>query len=167
MKQQQQAFKPELLELKGKLYPTYAWVLDEAHNAGLLSLTIKINQMPNDTNGNVAIVTATATDADGRKFTDVGDASPESVNSMIKPHIIRMASTRAKGRALRDMINCGMTLAEELDWNKTAPAPAPVKPTTTTEPSPQSDVAYIAEAPAKLPTALPTAPVFKFNPAKL
>lgn len=64
-------------------------------------------------NNMTAICRATAT-TENESFTDIGDASPQSVNSNIVPHIIRMASTRAKARVLRDLTNVGMTAIEEL-----------------------------------------------------
>src|ERR687898_241588 len=48
------------------------------------------------------------------KFGGIGDASPQNVNRAIAPHLIRMAETRAKARALRDAINVGVTAFEEL-----------------------------------------------------
>ena len=47
-------------------------------------------------------------------FTGTGDASPDSVDPMIKPHLIRQAETRAIARALRIMTDVGMTAVEEL-----------------------------------------------------
>ncbi len=49
-----------------------------------------------------------------KEFDEIGDASPKNVNSMIIPHLIRMAATRAKGRALRDAVNIGQALKEEM-----------------------------------------------------
>lgn len=61
-----------------------------------------------------AIASATVTGKDGEVFSDVGDASPSSCSSKLVPHLIRMASTRAKARALRDFTNIGMCSVEEL-----------------------------------------------------
>jgi hypothetical protein len=64
----------------------------------------------------LATATATAVFADGRRFTECGDATPGNVNSRIKPHYPRMALTRAKARCLRDALNLGdLVAAEELE----------------------------------------------------
>lgn len=48
-------------------------------------------------------------------FVGYGDACRGNVNTMIAKHMMRMAETRAKARALRDYNNIGMCSVEELD----------------------------------------------------
>lgn len=105
-----------IINLQGKSYVTYEGLLDIAHQKNLKSIVVELVQIPTAENNMTAICKATATTKDGI-FTDFGDASPQSVNSSIIPHIIRMASTRAKARALRDLTNVGMTAIEELTLN--------------------------------------------------
>lgn len=103
-----------LISLQGKLYPKYEGVLDAAHNEGLKGIETTLIQAPSDENGHTAIVKAAVMMEGGGYFEDYGDASPRNTNAKIATALIRMASTRAKGRALRDAINCGQTLLEEL-----------------------------------------------------
>jgi hypothetical protein len=46
--------------------------------------------------------------------TSYGDCTPHNVSDMILPSALRMAGTRAKARALRDLCGIGMTAAEEI-----------------------------------------------------
>lgn len=116
-----------LITRQGKQYVLYAGLLEEAHGRGLRSLKTKLVQVPDKENGNVAIVHATAkmhhiekesragsNIPEHKEFDGIGDASPENVGRNIAPHIIRMAETRAKARALRDAVNIGVTSLEEL-----------------------------------------------------
>lgn len=102
-----------IINLQGKSFVTYEGLLDLAHQMGLVSLEVELLEYPTEENSMTAIARAVANTEKGR-FSDIGDASSKSVNNMLKPHIIRMASTRAKARALRDLTNVGMTAVEEL-----------------------------------------------------
>lgn len=92
---------------------TYAGLLNRAHQEGLKQIDITLVQAPSAANEMTAISMAKVVTEKG-VFTDCGDASPANVNSQIAPHIIRMASTRAKARALRDAVNVGVIALEEL-----------------------------------------------------
>src|SRR3712207_9319015 len=114
-----------LITRQGKQYVLFAGLLDEAHSRGLRGINTELVQVPDETNGNVAIVKATAEMDDGRRFSGIGDASPENVGRNIVPHLIRMAETRAKARALRDAVNVGATALEELSDGDDAPPASP------------------------------------------
>lgn len=105
-----------IINLQGKNFITYEGLLDLAHQKNLISIEVELIQIPNKENSMTAICKATAT-TDKETFSDIGDASPQSVNATIAPHLIRMASTRAKARVLRDLTNMGMTAIEELSFD--------------------------------------------------
>lgn len=93
---------------------TYQGLLSKAHEEGLVRIRTRLIQAPTDENGKTAIVKAMVETKKGH-FEGVGDASPENVNSFIVPHLIRVAETRAKARAIRDAVNIGVVSFEELN----------------------------------------------------
>jgi len=103
-----------ITNIKGKDFVLYAGVLDLATQKGLLKLGVELLQFPTKENGNEAICRAAAESGTGEMFSDIGDANPTNCSSKVVKHLIRMASTRAKGRALRDMCNIGIACLEEL-----------------------------------------------------
>lgn len=102
-----------MVDLKGKMHITYGGLLALAHEAGLKSICARLVQTPTPDNDFRAICTATVVMADDRVFEEIGDASPKDVQRHIAVHIIRMAATRAKARALRDAVNVGEAAVEE------------------------------------------------------
>jgi hypothetical protein len=112
-----------MIERQGKRFVLYAGLLEEAHNRGLRSIETDLVQVPTKENGEVAIVKAVIRTEEG-KFGGIGDASPQNVNRAIAPHLIRMAETRAKARALRDAINVGVTAFEELGGDEEVVEPS-------------------------------------------
>jgi hypothetical protein len=107
--------------IEGKEFVVYAGLLDLAHQKGLIKMAVDIIQNPTPENGHMAIAKAQAESRLGELFVDVGDATPTNCNAKVAKHLLRMASTRAKARALRDFTNIGMTCLEELgDLNDVA-----------------------------------------------
>jgi len=111
--------KPKLDErfittIEGKDFVMYPGLLDLGHQKGILKIEVEPMQLPTKENGHFAVCKALVVSTTGETFTDIGDASPENVNSRIAKHLLRMASTRAIARALRSFTNIGMTCLEEL-----------------------------------------------------
>lgn len=132
--------KPEfVVNLRGKDFVLYAGVLDVAHQKGIRRLETEVVQLPSEQNGRECVVRATLELDGGRVFTDYGDANPTNVNRPIAQHLIRMASTRAKARVLRDATNIGLTALEELgtldDDEPAAPAQRAPSPAPAAEPT--------------------------------
>lgn len=126
---------------------TYPGLLSKAHDEGLIRIRTHLIQKPTEENGRTAIAKAFVETKKGR-FDGIGDASPENVNSFIVPHLIRVAETRAKARALRDAVNIGVVSFEELNGDglsdddastataasRSAPVSRPRKPATSPAP---------------------------------
>ncbi|WZL74234.1 hypothetical protein QBE52_05720 [Clostridiaceae bacterium 35-E11] len=105
-----------ILNLQGKDYITYEGLLDAAHKKGLTGIETELISYNGD-NGQTIFKAIAKTE--NQSFTGYGDADFSNVNSMIQKHIIRMAETRAKARALRDLTNIGMAAIEELGGDDT------------------------------------------------
>ncbi len=95
-------------------YVPWKDLLQRATNAMLFGTKIEVLQIPNADNGYTAVVHARVTFEDGRVFEDVGDANPANTNDTTSNALLRMASTRAKARCLRDALNIGEVADVEL-----------------------------------------------------
>lgn len=116
-KQRAKAYEAYTVKLKGSTFIRYAGLLTLAHEKGQLSIATELQTLDRDKGFVLFKSTATVTLKDGStvSFTGWGDATPKNVNKMIIPHLIRMAETRAKARALRDLVGCPYTAIEELN----------------------------------------------------
>lgn len=139
--------KEFLIDRQGKTFALYAGLLDEAHTIGIESILTNLIQIPDESNGNVAICSATVSMVGGKQFSGIGDAAPNNVTKLMATCLIRMAETRAKARALRDAINVGVAALEELAEdegqaqapkapNGSASAPKPANGTNGANPTP-------------------------------
>lgn len=104
-----------VIKREGRDYVQYAGLVDLLHQEteGAFEILTRLEQAPTEGNGQTAIVSATVTMA-GRTASGLGDANPGNVSRAMAPHTIRMAETRAKGRALRDLLNIGLVTVDEL-----------------------------------------------------
>ena len=115
-----------LTNIQGKDFVLYAGLLDLAHQRGIRKIQVEAVQYPTKENGYEAICKATVESVTGDLYVEWGDANPKNVNRKISSHILRMAATRAKARALRDFTNIGITCLEELgDLDEETPEKEP------------------------------------------
>lgn len=125
----------KVVKLQGKEYVLFEGLLEVTHeNYKLMGFETELIQYPSKANDMTAIVKATVSVKDGedmKTFSGIGDASPASVNRMIAPHIIRMAETRALGRAMRFLTGFGTVFEElgEVDFNDKKSKKNPTKDT--------------------------------------
>jgi hypothetical protein len=103
-----------IVQIDNQDFAKYAGLLDLAHQRRLTSLDVEILQFPTKDNGMMAICKAHAKTAMGDVFSDIGDANSANCHYKVVKHLLRIASTRAKARALRDLTNIGMKCLEEL-----------------------------------------------------
>jgi hypothetical protein len=108
-----------ITEIEGREFVKFAGLLDLGHQKGILKIEVEPLQFPNKDNGNFAICKAVVLSRSGETYSDIGDANPLNTTSKVSKHLLRMASTRAIGRALRSFTNIGNTMLEELgDWEE-------------------------------------------------
>jgi hypothetical protein len=122
---------------QGRPFIAYPGLLDLLHqlSEGFFAVDTEVVQLPGADNGHTAVCIARVRifdpqDADvvRRLTTGIGDADPSNVSAQMRPHLLRMAETRAKARALRDAVNVGMAALEELGPEEPAQQQAPVVP---------------------------------------
>jgi hypothetical protein len=101
-----------IVNISGREFVTMAGLLDVAHKKGLKS--IKSEMVLADAERSNYIFKTEVILKNGSSFVSYGDANPNNVGTMIKPHIIRMSETRSIARCLRWATNIGMTSLEEL-----------------------------------------------------
>lgn len=105
--------KEFIQNIQGKEFVKYEGLLDLFHKNGGQSITTELvsKKLGEET---FFIFKATVSGERGL-YEGYGDACKGNVNPMIVKHMMRMAETRAKARALRDYNNIGIAAAEELD----------------------------------------------------
>jgi hypothetical protein len=105
-----------IVRLQGKDFILYTGLLSLAHEMGLKSITAEPVEIDWENGRFIFKATVVMLDASGveRVFEDYGDCTKHNTNKMIYPAALRMASTRAKARALRDATGLGLTAFEEL-----------------------------------------------------
>lgn len=132
--------RPFLIDRQGATVVQYAGLVLALHavSDGYFALETRLEQLPAAENGHTAVVSARVRILDRaqpevtlREASGIGDANAGNVSKMMTGAVIRMAETRAKGRALRDLLNVRMVVAEELGpqgADDAEPSPRPLPP---------------------------------------
>jgi len=101
-----------IVDIKGKKFMTYEGLLAKAHEKDEnFAMEITESWISEDMKKAWCKVRLIAK---GRIFDGIGSSTPENTGQMTQEHPVEMANTRAKGRALRDYLNIGQVMAEEL-----------------------------------------------------
>ena len=104
----------DIIRVSGKDFMLYKGLLNKAHiKDSKFSMTIIDSYVSEDMKRAWCIVRLTT--SDGRQFDGFGSSTPENTGKMTQSHPIEMAHTRAKGRSLRDFLNIGETMYEEIN----------------------------------------------------
>lgn len=105
--------KEDIIKISGKDFVTYEGLLKRAHEKDLkFSMKIIDSWVSDDMNKAWCIVRLIS--SDGQEFDGFGSSTPDNTGKMTQSHPVEMAHTRAKGRCLRDFLNIGVTMYEEL-----------------------------------------------------
>ena len=101
-----------MIKIQGKDHMLYKGLLDKAHKKEeKFSMVITESWVSEDMKMAWCKVRLTA---GTQTFDGFGSSTPENTGTMTKTHPVEMAHTRAKGRALRDYVNIGEAMEEEL-----------------------------------------------------
>jgi hypothetical protein len=84
------------------------------HERGLVELSTTVVSVAPD----CAVCQCTARFQDGRVFADVGDATPQNVQTHLREAFMRLAATRASARALRRALNIDACSVEALSGHE-------------------------------------------------
>jgi len=101
----------DIINIKGKEFMTYNGLLRLAHEKGKFNIVITESWVSDDMKMAWCKVRLTTEEC---IFDGFGSSTPENTGDLTQSHPVEMAHTRAKGRALRDYLNIGHTMAEEL-----------------------------------------------------
>lgn len=113
-----------VIRLSGKRYPTTRGLIAIMGRYGVESIETEL--LEHDPEVPRAVVRAVVIGTRGA-FSAHGDCGPKSTSRNILPHCVRMAETRAIGRALRWYLGLGETVADELGAPE-EPAPRRARP---------------------------------------
>ena len=102
--------KKFITKIKDKEFVVFEGLLDMFHRNGGKDVSTELIKVT----GKGTVIFKAVVSGERGAFEAHGDANAENVNSMIAPHFIRMAETRAIARAMRLYNNIGMTSAEEI-----------------------------------------------------
>lgn len=125
MKSYKDKIKPDFLyEVDGKQFVTHAGLMDLMFEVGVVtSIENELIAVPCAENEYTAIVRSKVLIKDDddtiHLFTALGDSNDFNTDEPYSLHKVRVAETRAEGRALRKALGVNITMYEELGGDKT------------------------------------------------